>query len=121
MIYKDIQIDQGADYIDTILMISTTGTVVAVNNYIFNSQLRTSYVTANATDIINVFVSDAMNGVVTIYYPAANSANISAGKYVYDIVMKDTANITTRIMSGIATVTPQATWIANISPPLPYE
>lgn len=118
-VYKDIIINQGTDYIDQLLMIATDGSVVDISGYTFTSQLRTSYVTANATDNINVSVMDVQNGICSIFLPAANSANIPAGRYVYDIVMYDTANVTTRIVEGIAVVTPQATWLTK-SPPLPF-
>jgi hypothetical protein len=116
---KDIFINQGTDYIDELLMVGTDGSVVDVNNYIFTSQIRTSYVTANATANINVSATDVMNGVVTVWLDAANTSNIPAGRYVYDIVMYDTANVTTRIVQGIAIVTAQATWNSSLTPPLP--
>jgi hypothetical protein len=120
MVYKDIEINQGTDYIDELLMVATDGSVVDVAGYTFTSQLRTSYVTANATDNINVQVTDSMNGICSILLPAANTSNIAAGAYVYDIVMVDTSGITTRIVKGQAIVTGQATWAANVSPPLPF-
>jgi len=119
VVNKDIYIDQGTDYIDTIEMITTSGSVVYVGGYVFKSQIRSSYVSANAVANINVTVTDTMNGIVTIHLDAANSANICAGRYVYDVVMLDTANITTRIIQGQAIITPQATWNVG-SPPLPF-
>ena len=120
MLNRDIIINQGTDYIDKFNMVGTDGSVVYAAGYIFTSQLRTSYITANATANINVSLTDVDNGICTVYIPAANTANIPAGRYVYDIVMYDTANVTTRIVGGIATVTPQATWQSNTSPPLPF-
>jgi hypothetical protein len=38
---------------------------------------------------------------------SAVTANISPGRYVYDVKMMDTSNVTVRIMEGIVTVTPQ--------------
>jgi hypothetical protein len=120
-VYKDIYLSQGADYIDELLMVATDGSVVDVEGYIFTSQLRTSYVTANAIDSFNVTVTDVANGIVSIILPAANTSNIPAGKYVYDIKMYDTANVTTRIVEGLVIMTPQATWANGAIPPLPYE
>jgi hypothetical protein len=37
------------------------------------------------------------------------TANIKPGRYVYDILMMDTTDVTIRIMEGIVTVTPQVT------------
>jgi hypothetical protein len=116
---RDIYINQGTDFIDTLEMVSTDGSVVDISGYTFTSQLRTSYVTANATANINVSVTDVDNGIATIFLSAANSLNICAGRYVWDILMYDTANVTTRIVQGIAIVTPTATWLTQ-SPPLPF-
>jgi hypothetical protein len=38
---------------------------------------------------------------------SAVTANIRAGRYLYDVKMTDTDNITTRVVEGILTVTPQ--------------
>jgi hypothetical protein len=119
MVNKDIYINQGTDFIETLEMIGTDGSIIFVQGYTFTSQLRTSYVTANATANINVAVTDVQNGIVTLFLSAANTSNISAGRYVYDVVMYDVANVTSRILGGVATVTPQATWLSQ-SPPLPY-
>lgn len=119
-INKDIFIDQGSDYIDTLLMNNTDGTPVYIGGYVFSSQLRTSYYSANPVATMNVSVTDATNGIASIVLTANITSNIPAGTYVYDISMFDTANVTTRIVKGTAVVTPQATWSANVSPPLPF-
>jgi hypothetical protein len=41
--------------------------------------------------------------------PYANTANISAGRYVYDVVIKDSSNNVTRVLEGIVNVLPQVT------------
>ena len=121
MIYQDIYINQGCDYIDSMTFTAPDGSPVDIENYVFSSQLRTSYYAANATANITVFPSDVMNGIASIFISAANTANIAPGRYVYDIIMYDTANVTTRIVYGIATVQPGATWIGNTVPVLPYQ
>ena len=41
---------------------------------------------------------------------SANTANLRAGRYVFDVEMNDTANSTiTRVIEGIATVMPNVT------------
>jgi len=37
------------------------------------------------------------------------TANLTAGRYVYDVVLTDSANVTSRIVEGIVTVTPRVT------------
>ena len=41
--------------------------------------------------------------------PSANTSNIAAGRYVYDVVIKDTSNTITRVLEGIVNVMPRVT------------
>jgi len=40
---------------------------------------------------------------------AANTTNIRAGRYVYDVEIEDSEGVVTRIFEGIATVLPNVT------------
>jgi hypothetical protein len=40
---------------------------------------------------------------------SANTANIAAGRYVYDVVIKDSANTVTRVLEGIVNILPSVT------------
>ena len=67
-------------------------------------QLHVSKYHANA-DAHNT--PDAANGNVRLSLDAANTANIKAGRYLYDIKRTDANNAVTRLVEGIITVTPQ--------------
>jgi hypothetical protein len=54
-------------------------------------------------------VTGTANGEITISITAANTANITAGRYVYDLIIRDNANTVTRVIEGIATVLPSVT------------
>jgi hypothetical protein len=41
--------------------------------------------------------------------PAANTANLSAGRYVYDLKITSPANVVSRVVEGIVTVLPSVT------------
>jgi hypothetical protein len=56
-----------------------------------------------------VAIASAANGNVALSMNAATTANIKAGRYLYDIKMKDSANVTSRVIEGIITVFPQIT------------
>jgi hypothetical protein len=62
-------------------------------------------VTANLT----VAVINAANGDVRFSLNAASTANIKAGRYVFDIKQINTSNVTSRMFEGIITVNPQVT------------
>jgi hypothetical protein len=109
MAYTDLYLNQGADYNTTLTLTATDGSLLNVVGYVFTSQFRKSYYSANATANIDVTITDGSNGLVTLAMTAANTTNVAAGRYVYDIKMKDVANVVTRIVEGIITVSPQVT------------
>jgi hypothetical protein len=54
-------------------------------------------------------VTNAIGGVCTITLPAATTAGIKAGRYVYDVNVLDSTNTTTRAVEGLMTVRPEVT------------
>jgi hypothetical protein len=67
--------------------------------------MRKWYTSANPTA---VFTTEIVDGTVMLSLSATETANISAGRYVYDIELT-TGNTITRIVEGIVTVTPEVT------------
>ena len=107
--YTDLTIDQGADYETTFDLVADDGTPVNITGYVFTGQIRKSYYSTNPTANLVITILNAVNGNTTISLGAANTANIVAGRYVYDVKMKDSSNVTTRVVEGIITITPQVT------------
>jgi hypothetical protein len=109
MPYAELTIDQGATFETTLDLIADDGTAINVAGYVFSGQIRKSYYSTNATANLDITISNSANGNVIISLNSATTANISAGRYLYDVKMIDTANTTTRILEGVVTVTPQVT------------
>jgi hypothetical protein len=109
MPYAELTIDQGATFETTLDLIADDGTAINVAGYVFSGQIRKSYYSTNATANLDITISNSANGNVIISLNSATTANISAGRYLYDVKMTDTANVVTRIVEGIITVTPQVT------------
>lgn len=108
-IYTDLSIDQGADFESNLDLVAEDGSPLDLTGYTFSSQIRKSYYSSNASANITVQVVDASNGNTVLAITAANTANIAAGRYAYDVKMKNDLNKTIRIVEGIITVTPQVT------------
>ena len=49
------------------------------------------------------------SGEITISMTAANTANISAGRYLYDLVITSPDSVKTRVVEGIVVVMPGVT------------
>jgi ribosomal protein S1 len=109
MSYAELTVDQGSTFESTIDLVSDDGAVINVAGYVFTGQIRKSYYSANATANLTLTIINAANGNVKVSISAANTANIKAGRYLYDIKMTDTSNTVTRLVEGIITITPQVT------------
>lgn len=106
MAYAELTIDQGSTFTATLDLANDDGTGIDVSSSTFQSQIRKSYYSANPTANLAVTVTDAANGKVSLSLNASSTANIKAGRYLYDLKMT-TGNTTTRVIEGIITVTPQ--------------
>ena len=69
--------------------------------------MRKSYDSTSAYSFI-VSITDSANGTLSMSMSSANTANIKAGRYVYDLVISDTT-IQSRVIEGIVTVLPSVT------------
>ncbi len=106
--YSEITIEQGATFSSTVNVEDVYGTAVNLTNHTASSMMRKSYHSTTATTI-TANVTGTANGEITISITAANTANITAGRYVYDLIIRDNANTVTRVIEGIATVLPSVT------------
>jgi hypothetical protein len=101
-----ITIDQGATFTTSFLFLNSVGDPIDFTTYTANSQMRKTYSSSTAH---NFNVGLASNGQITISMSANTTGLITAGRYVYDVEVQDTAGVRTRMVEGIATVTPQVT------------
>ena len=108
--YAELTIDQGANLSSTIDLTNDDNTPINLANTSFTAQIRKSYYSTNPTANINVAVEGApANGRIRLTLDAANTANIKAGRYLYDLKMIDSSNTHIRVIEGIVTITPQVT------------
>lgn len=107
MAYAELTIDQGSTFTASLELKNDDGTAINVSSYTFQSQIRKSYYSTNPTANLTITTADASNGVVTLSLNVAQTANIKAGRYLYDLKITTPNNITSRVIEGIVTVTPQ--------------
>lgn len=118
-IYQDLTFDQGADWFAYIVQTNPDQTPLNIASYQFSSQFKLSYYTPNVSGNLVCTIVDAANGNLEISLDNANTANIPAGDYVYDVFQTDTSNKKSKLQSGILKVTPSVTGITpdqNSSP-----
>lgn len=108
--YVELYIDRGTDFVTTVA-INDDNTNLAVNTsgYTVSSQLRKSLLSQNASANLTCYISDAANGEITLSMNAANTSNLKAGSYFFDLKVKDNGNVVTRLLEGVIFVTPSIT------------
>jgi len=108
--YVELFIDQGSDYSGSINMIDdiTNGYVNAVG-YTVTSSIKRSFYSLNTSGQFVCTVTDGANGEITMTMSAANTANMRAGRYVFDVKSVDTSGYVSRVLEGMITISPKVT------------
>lgn len=107
--YLNLYVDKGASFSTTITLDGMDGNNYNLNNTTAQSQIRKSYNSANATAQFTCAVN-ATSGTITLELNAQTSANIAAGRYVYDTFVTDNiTSIRTKILEGMLDVAPSVT------------
>lgn len=108
--YVELFMDQGADFRTIVnLTDDVTNTNLNLTGYQVRSQMRRSYYSVNAAATINCSITDASTGEITMSLSSSNTANIKAGRYLFDLEATDFNGFTSRVLEGIITVTPEIT------------
>ncbi len=109
-------IDQGATRtlnVQWTQRVSGVDTAVNLTGYTARMMLRTSYTagspTLSLTSPSGGLVIAAATGTVAVTMTATQTAALTAGDYVYDLEVVSAGGEVTRILDGIARVTPEAT------------
>lgn len=107
--YENITIDIGTDYNANVVAYANSSTTTALNLTLYdsaNGHIKKSYYHQSSAAIFNVWVMDASSGIVNLHLNKANSITLTPGKYVYDVMIRQTnTEYKTRIVEGIITAT----------------
>lgn len=106
--YSELTLEQGATFSTTVNVEDTQGTAINLAGYSASSQIRKSYYSTSANSFTATITSNA-NGEITLSMTAANTANLNAGRYLYDLLITAPNTTKTRVVEGIITVLPSVT------------
>lgn len=106
--YVELSIEQGTTFSTTINVNESDGTAKDLANYSARSQMRKSYYSSSAKDFTMV-KTDSAGGEITMSMTAANTSNLTPGRWVYDVELEDSGGTVTRIFEGIVVVMPGVT------------
>jgi hypothetical protein len=106
--FVELTLEQGATFSTTITLNDAAGTTKNLVNYSARSQMRKSYY-SNTSKTFDVSITNPLIGEITMGMTAANTANVTPGRYVYDLEIQDGSGVVTRIFEGIVVVLPNVT------------
>jgi hypothetical protein len=107
--YLELTLEQGANLTSVVTVNDAQGDAVNLTTYSAASQLRKSYYSSSANTLTATITGNA-NGEITLTMTAANTALLTPGRYVYDLVITNsTDNSKTRVIEGTAIVLPSVT------------
>jgi hypothetical protein len=106
--YVPLQIEQWSTFSRTITVKQADGTAQNLVGFVVTSQMRKSPYSTTAINLPAV-LSDASNGEITLAETAANTGNIAAGRYLYDVISTAPTGLVQRLVEGIVVVNPGIT------------
>ena len=89
-------------------MEDAAGDAINLTGYTASSQIRKSYYSSIANNFTTT-VTGTANGEITLSMTAANTALLTPGRYLYDLLITSPGGTKTRVVEGIVTVTPGVT------------
>jgi len=111
--YADIYLDQGSTFNSQTTLADLYGNGYNLTGFTVAAQAKKSYYSSNVFINFTTTIVDANNGIIQLSLSAANSANVPAGKLVYDITVKNSANVITRVVEGQIFVNPGVTGVTT--------
>lgn len=107
--YQELFLEQGSNFNTSISLDQADGSPFVLTDCQVKASMKKSYYSSSTTANFVVEVNDPTEGVILLNLSYANTANIPAGRYVYDVLVKDSSNTVIRVLEGVVNVLPQVT------------
>lgn len=101
--YTELNVEQYATFSTTVNVEDSAGAAVNLYGYTAASQIRKSYYSTTANSFTTT-VTGIANGEITLAMTAANTGNLTPGRYLYDLVITAPSGTKTRVVEGIVNV-----------------
>jgi len=106
--FTELLIEQGATFSTTVNVEDTAGAAINLFGYSASSQMRKSYYATSNTIITSTITGNA-NGEITLSMTAANTANLTPGRQVFDLLITSSTGVKTRVVEGVIVISPGVT------------
>lgn len=107
--YQELFVEQGTTFNTTITLDDVDGIPYDLSEVTAKAQVRKSYYSANTSADFLVAIPIPLNGVISLTLDSASTSNLTAGRYVYDVIIKDAFNTVSRVLEGTVNVVPGVT------------
>jgi hypothetical protein len=84
-----------------------------LTDYVAESQMRRSYTSTSYVEI-DANITNPSSGEISLSMPSATTSILKPGRYVYDMKITNSADVVTRVIEGILTVSPCVTRIDEV-------
>lgn len=106
--FSELTIEQYATFSTIITVEDSAGDTVNLTGYTASSQIRKSYYSSTANNF-TATVTGTSNGEITLSMTAANTGNLTPGRYLYDLIITAPDTTKSRVVEGIVVVLPGVT------------
>ena len=108
--YQDLFLNQAETFTTSLTLNDVNGTPYNLTDFSVRSFAKKSYYTNNTTIVFESSIEDANNGVIQLSANSATTANVPAGKLVYDVFITQTdTSVSTKVLEGQIFVSPAVT------------
>lgn len=113
-IKANIVIDQGADFTAEIQLLEdypndANDTYYDLTNHTLTGSMRKNYTSSTSVDFTCVLGDNPNLGIFYITLGNDVTSILEPGRYLYDVIVENPEGIKTRVVEGIATITPGMT------------
>lgn len=108
-IKANLVVDQGSDFSADIDLVDAVGAVYNLTGHTVAAQMRKNYASSSASTFTTSH--NSVGGKITLTLSSASTATIEPGRYLYDVEIRSSGGVVTRVVEGIVTVTPGITRI----------
>lgn len=106
-LYEELEIDQGSTFRYQVDLKTPTGSPYDLSTVTITSQIRKTY---RSPSVAGTFTTETpAAGRILLSMTDEQTADMAAGRYVYDVYIEDSTGQRYRVIEGMVTVTPAAT------------
>jgi len=105
----NFSIDLGADFSKNFTVTTDGSTAYDISDLTLQAQMRKSYDSSSAAATFTASVVTGSSGIYKLVLSNSTTADITAGRYVYDVELILADSTIEKVHYGIVTVNPEAT------------